>query len=205
MTTPFLSFEGVEGAGKTTLIAGIAAWLDAQGIAYLQTREPGGCSLGEWVRQTVLHDPEIHPVPQAELLLMYAARVQHLQEIILPALQQGRWVLCDRFHDASHAYQGHGRQLGDAPLDWLDQWLLSRMPDCTFLLDLDVEQGRQRVAARKAGEDKMERQDRLFFQRVREGYLRQAAKEPERFVVLDATQSPQDLLQQVQRKLRDWL
>ncbi len=205
MTARFLSFEGVEGAGKTTLITGIAAWLDAQGVPYVQTREPGGCPLGEWVRQTVLHDPEIHPVPQAELLLMYAARVQHLQEVILPAIKQGRWVLCDRFHDASHAYQGHGRGLGDAPLDWLDQWLLQKKPDCTFLLDLDVEQGRQRVAAREAGEDKMEKQDRLFFERVREGYLRQAKKEPDRFVVLDASQPPQMLLQQACQRMEAWL
>ncbi len=204
--TPFITFEGIEGAGKTTLIQGVTAWLQKAGVSVRTTREPGGCPLGEWVRQTVLHDPALNPGPQAELLLMYAARIQHVQEVIQPALEQGQWVLCDRFHDASHAYQGHGRELGQEPLDWLDQWLLqAHKPHRTFLLDLPVEEGRGRVRARQAGEDKMEQQDQAFFQRVRAGYLQQAAREPERIVVLDARQTPQALLQQVQESLQPWL
>ncbi len=202
----FITFEGVEGAGKTTLLQALAAWLQQRGVAVLCTREPGGCALGEIVRHSVLHDPQVHPVAEAELLLMYAARVQHLREVIQPALAGGQWVLCDRFHDASHAYQGHGRGLGDEMPDRLDRWLLDDcLPHRTFLLDLPVAEGRRRVASRQAGEDKMERQEDAFFQRVRQGYLRQAEREPQRIRVLDAQQPVDVLLREAVASLECWL
>ncbi len=202
----FISFEGVEGAGKSTLMRGVSRWLEGRGMRHLCTREPGGCALGELVRHSVLHSDRIQPVAEAELLLMYAARIQHLRQTIEPALEQGHWVLCDRFHDASHAYQGAGRQLGEAAPVWLDHWLLDgRLPHLTFLLDLDVETGLERVRRRAEGTDRMERERRAFFERVRQGYLHRAEQEPERIVVLDATMPEGALLEQACGRLETWL
>ena len=184
----FISFEGGEGAGKSTVLGAVHALLDRRGIAHLATREPGGTPLGEAVRALVL-DPA-HPAtcPEAEALLMFASRAQHVVEAIEPALAAGTWVVSDRFTDASYAYQGGGRGVPRARIEALEQWAaFGLVPDHTFLLDVPVDEGLRRIAGRGHA-DRMEREDVAFFERVRAAYLERARTDPARFVVVDATQ-----------------
>lgn len=205
-----ITLEGGEGAGKSTLLAGLREHLAVRGIETAQTREPGGTALGEAVRELVL-DPALRGIAaESELLLMFAARAQLVREVLRPALAAGRWILCDRYTDASYAYQGGGRGIDAARIAQLESLATSGLQsDLTLLLDLPVTQGRERALRRNLGRtpqsnsdpangsgeaDRIEREDDGFFERVRQTYLARAAAEPKRFCVLDASRSPQEVL-----------
>jgi dTMP kinase len=184
----FITIEGVEGAGKSTLARALQQQLERRGVPVLLTREPGGTPLAERVRALLLdHDSEAMG-PTAEALLMFAARAVHLDNAVRPALAAGRWVICDRFTDASYAYQGAGRGVGTALLDQLaaavhaDLW-----PARTLLLDLPVEDGLARARARASAPDRFESEQRAFFERVRAAYLRRARQHAQRIRVIDAS------------------
>jgi dTMP kinase len=180
----FITFEGCDGAGKSTHLAYVAQLLKAAGKCVITTREPGGTALGETLRTLLLHEA-MHP--ETEALLMFAARREHIAQIIAPALQKGDWVISDRFTDASFAYQGGGRQLDLNKLEQLEHWVHPNLqPDLTFLFDVPLEIARQRLAATRAL-DKFEQEQETFFTNVREAYLKRAEKFPERFVKIDAT------------------
>lgn len=192
----FISFEGTEGVGKTTLIREIYTHYEQKGAGIILTREPGGTPLAEQIRALLLsvsHDEKMSN--DTELLLMYAARAQHLQQIILPALQAGKTVLCDRFTDASFAYQCAGRGLNENKLALLNQSFVSRMPDITLWLDAPVELGMSRARERGAL-DRFEQEKVSFFEKVRAGYTRLWQQHPERIKRLDATQAPEKVLEQ---------
>lgn len=190
-----ISLEGGEGAGKSTLLAGLRERLERTGRDVLYTREPGGTPIGEAIRAMVL-DPEHHGLAaETELLLMFAARAQLVREVLQPALAAGRWVLCDRFTDASYAYQGGGRCINSARIAELERITTGGMkPDLTLLLDLPVARGRARASGR-GDADRIEAERDDFFERVRAVYLARAAAEPERFRVLDASLPPASVLQ----------
>ena len=201
----FISLEGGEGAGKSTLLAGLRSALESRGIRVVQTREPGGTPVGEAVRTIVL-DPVLHGLAaETELLLMFASRAQLVREVIEPVLASGQWVLCDRYADASYAYQGGGRGQPVARIADLERWACDGVrPDLTLLLDLPVATGRARAAGR--GEtDRIETEADAFFERVRASYRERAAEEPQRFRVIDASQSAASVLQTATRALNAWL
>ncbi|MDX1655477.1 MAG: dTMP kinase [Candidatus Competibacteraceae bacterium] len=182
----FITFEGGEGAGKTTQLVRTAQWLECRGQPVTTTREPGGTPLGEELRDLLLAHRQAGIHPETELLLMFAARAEHLAQVIRPALAAGHWVLCDRFTEASYAYQGGGRQLGLERITPLEDWVQGELrPDLTLLLDLPVEQGLERARGRGAG-DRFEAEDRAFFERVRQTYGELARRHPQRFAVIDA-------------------
>lgn len=186
--TRFITFEGMDGAGKSTQIARTADWLRARGHAVLLTREPGGTPLGESLRALLLHQA-MHP--DTEALLMFAARREHLAQVIEPALARGEWVLCDRFTDASFAYQGGGRGLDIARLELLETWVQRGLqPGLTLLFDLPCEVAAQRLAASGGDPDRFEREQSDFFNRVRAAYLARAKADPRRMQVLDAARTP---------------
>jgi dTMP kinase len=191
----FITLEGGEGAGKSTLLKGLHDHLLRRGVTLLQVREPGGTALGEAIRSIVL-DPS-HPdiSAESELLLMFAARAQLVRERILPALTAGQWVLCDRYVDASYAYQGAGRGQPQERIAELERWACAGLKaDLTLLLDLPVSTGRARAAGRGAA-DRIETEADAFFERVRQAYRERAEAEPQRFHVIDASQSPDNVLQ----------
>ena len=197
----FISLEGGEGAGKSTLLAGLAAMLGQRGVSLVQTREPGGTPLGEAVRSIVLDPAQRGITAEAELLLMFASRAQLVREIIEPALAAGRSVLCDRFADASYAYQGGGRGQPTPRIAALEQWACAGLvPDLTLLLDLPVAAGRARAAGRGEA-DRIENEADAFFERIRAAYRARAAAEPERFRVIDASQSQAAVLEAATRAL----
>jgi len=186
----FITLEGIEGVGKSTQAQCIGQWLQAQGIDVLATREPGGTPAAENIRSTLLQHWEEILAPETELLLLFASRAQHIQEVIKPALDAGRWVLCDRFTDASYAYQGYGRGLSLTWIASLEQAVQHGLkPNLTFLLDAPATVGSERVAARKKQADRFEVEHQLFFEKVRQGYLTMAANEPTRYRVIDASGS----------------
>lgn len=192
-----ITIEGVEGAGKSTALSILEAVIRDAGIDLLCTREPGGTRLGESLRALLL-DPEAAITPIAELLLIFAARAQHLEQVIRPAMQAGRWVLCDRFTDASYAYQGGGRLLGTEPVQVLEDLAQGSLrPDITLLLDVPVEVGLERARGRGAL-DRFEREDIDFFHRVRAAYRERAAQGGGRYRVIDASEP----LPLVEEKLR---
>jgi dTMP kinase len=206
MAGRFITLEGGEGAGKSTLAAALSAWLSARGLTVLSTREPGGTPLAERVRDIVLGRGEEGIDLTAETLLMFAARAIHLANRVKPALAAGNWVVCDRFTDATYAYQGAGRGAPRALIDALANHVQQGlMPDRTLLLDLPVTTGLARARARPGVLDRFESERESFFARVREEYLQRAAAEPQRIHVLDATRSPAQLLQDAVRSLGDWL
>ncbi len=182
----FITFEGVEGAGKTTNIEFIAKKIQNAGYEILLTREPGGTTTGEAIREILISKdlPEMHPT--TELLLMFAARAEHLSRKIIPALEQGKWVLCDRFTDASYAYQGAGRGIDSNKIQDLESLVQNNLrPDYTFLFDLDATIGLSRAQSR--GEtDRFEQQDIDFFNRVRNQYLKMAADNQDRYRIINA-------------------
>jgi dTMP kinase len=191
----FITFEGIEGAGKSSLQRAVAAALSAQGRIVCATREPGGTPLAEEIRQLALARRGEGMPAVTELLLMFAARAAHVVQRLEPALTRGEWVLCDRFTDASRAYQGGGRGLDDASIDALAGIAHPLLqPDLTFLLDLSPETGLSRARNRQEDGDRFEDEAVAFFARVRARYLQLAQREPQRFRVLDATRSPADLL-----------
>lgn len=202
----FLTLEGGEGAGKTTSRAYISHFLKQQGLSVLETREPGGTEVSEAIRNVLLDStlPNMHA--DTELLLMFAARNQHLQKKILPALQAGTWVVCDRFTDATYAYQGYGRGLNQQRIATLETWVQGSLrPDYTILFDIDVSTGMQRVKERSKElsitADRFEQEKVDFFERIRAGYLKRAEQYPKQYRVIDAAQN----LEQVQQQLADIL
>ena len=184
----FLTLEGIEGAGKSTLARFIGAWLEREGIAVRLTREPGGTALAERVRQIVLERGTEPVSPVTETLLMFAARALHVHGLIRPALARGEWVVCDRFTDATRAYQGSGRAVDPALIEALAQAVQEEVvPDLTLLMDLPAPVGLARARARaESGADRFEAETVGFFEKVRAGYLALAAAEPQRFRVIDA-------------------
>lgn len=184
----FISLEGGEGAGKSTVLAALRHALEAAGQTVTCTREPGGTPLAEQIRGLLLDTHHEPPAPETELLLMFAARAQHVRETILPALERGHWVISDRFTDASYAYQGAARGGDVAFIAHLERRVVGIQPAMTLLLDVPVAIGLQRARGRGAI-DRIEAEREDFFERVREGYLARAAAEPERFRVVDASQS----------------
>jgi dTMP kinase len=205
----FITLEGGEGAGKSTVLAAMRAALEAAGVRYLATREPGGTPLGEALRALVLDPRHASTCAEAELLMMFASRAQLVREVVRPALDAGRWVVSDRFTDASFAYQGGGRGLPEAVIAELERWSIGGLkPDRTFLLDVPVTVGLGRIDRRAGGRDRMEAQDEAFFERVRAVYRARAAAEPSRFVVVDATQPADAVAAVVSDALaalaRDW-
>ena len=197
----FISLEGGEGAGKTTALNAIRQALEAHGHRVLLTREPGGTPLAERIRALVLTpDPEIAAEPlsaEAELLLVFAGRAQHVRQVVEPALAQGTYVLSDRFTDSSYAYQGGGRGLDPAFIAELERRTVGLQPGLTLLLDVDVAVGRARASGRDEGPDRIEREQDDFFQRVRNVFRQRAAAEPERFCVIDASQDQVGVAAQV--------
>ncbi len=185
----FVTLEGGEGSGKTTVLSCIDRWLAKKNIACVHTREPGGTPFAERIRELLLHTHEESLASMTELLLMFAARAQNIDQVIRPALAEGKLVLSDRFTDASFAYQGAGRGLDIGALKTLEALVQGELqPDLTLLLDLPVADGMARASAR--GElDRIEREQHDFFERVREGYLSRAKEYPERFVIIDASRS----------------
>lgn len=186
----FITFEGIDGAGKSTQIAAVVARLQASGREVVQSREPGGTPLGEKLRALLLEGDAMHL--ETEALLMFAARREHLAEVIAPALARGAWVVCDRFSDATFAYQVGGRGLDEAKFRTLEQWVHPGLqPDLTFLFDVAPEVAAQRLAVGRERADRFEREQRDFFERVRAAYLRRAEESAKRFAVIDAARVPE--------------
>ncbi|MGF1645223.1 MAG: dTMP kinase [Thiotrichales bacterium] len=201
----FISLEGGEGAGKTTQIEYLKAAIEAAGVEVVTTREPGGSAVGEAIRHLLLDRalPAMHP--DTELLMMFAARAEHVHRVIKPALAAGRWVISSRFTDASFVYQGAGRGVAPERLQALADWTLEGFqPDLTFVLDLPVDTGMARVLARGAV-DRFEAESVAFFERVREGYLRRVEAEPHRVKRIDATESVARVTENIMEHLRAWL
>jgi dTMP kinase len=201
----FITIEGGEGVGKSTNIDAIKSFLDEKGVAFIQTREPGGTLLAEKLRALLLEEHGEEFDSTAELLLMFAARAQHLNTLIRPALDRGTWVLCDRFTDATYAYQGGGRQLDNKLIAQLETLVQRDLrPDLTIILDLDPEAGIER--ARLRGElDRFEQEQLAFFQRVRASYLEIAENEPGRCAVVDASRPVEEVRAAVQQILQERL
>lgn len=201
MRGAFVTLEGIEGVGKTTSLEAVRETLARHGVPVRVTREPGGTVLGERLRDLVLHGDRTEPLSgETEALLMFAARAQHLSLVIEPALERGEWVVCDRFTDATFAYQGGGRGVGAAFLECLRDGVQRGLePDLTLLLDAPVEVGRARIAAR--AHDHFEREQRAFFERVRQAYLHLAERHPARIKVIDATQPREAVAREIDAAL----
>lgn len=201
----FITLEGGEGVGKSTNVGFVAGLLESAGIDLQLTREPGGTPLAERVRQVIVAPSGEAISPLAELLLIFAARALHVDGLIRPALAAGRWVLCDRFTDASYAYQGTARGLGDEPVRWLETQVQGELrPDLTLLLDADPAIGLARAGTRgPADRFELERLD--FFRRVREGYLARAGAEPQRFRVIDAAAPLDEVQLQIRKHINEFL
>lgn len=203
----FISIEGTEGAGKSTALRYVQACLQDANIQVTTTREPGGTDIAEEIRRVVLHriNNELMQ-PETELLLMFASRAQHIHKVILPALQQGQWVLCDRYVDASYAYQGGGRGVDINFIAALDHYVVKQTyPELTLLLDLPPEIGMQRTEQRCSGKDRIEKEKIDFFNRLREVYLQRAKQYPERIKIVDASQSIEGVQHQINTILVDFL
>ena len=200
MRGQFISLEGLEGAGKSTQATKIGEHLQACGIDAVETREPGGIAFGEKIRHILL-DPKNKIAPTTELLLFYAARMEHLRQCIEPALERGQWVVCDRFVDSSYAYQGGGRNI---PINWIKDLtqltIPALVPSITFLLDITPDCIRQRMQGRAS--DRFEQEELAFFERVRNSYLHLAAREPERIKVIDAKQPVEQVSEAIITQLK---
>lgn len=202
MAGQFITLEGGEGAGKSTNLAFIRDWLTARGISFVVTREPGGTELSEKIRALLLDKSNASMTTECELLLVFAARAQHIDEVIKPALAEGKWVVSDRFTDATYAYQGAARGLGFDRIKLIEDWVQQGFaPDKTFVFDLPVEVGMQRVRSRGAEIDRFEQEQLAFFEQVRQAYLTRASQAPERYCVLDAAQSLDKVQAQIQQQL----
>jgi dTMP kinase len=206
----FITVEGIEGVGKSTQVARLSSALGALGIDHVVTREPGGTPLAERIREIVLTAREESMPPTAELLLMFAARAVHIANRVQPSLRAGTWVICDRFTDATYAYQGGGRQLRMDHIRELESMVQGMLrPDLTILLDAPVEDALARARRRNAGapDDRFERERSEFFERVRNVYRARAAAEPKRIAVVDATRSIDEVGAQIleQLKVRSWI
>lgn len=193
----FITMEGVEGAGKSTNLVFARQWLQRAGYEVIVTREPGGTELGERIRDTLLHRREFRMSPESEMLLMFAARAEHISKVIRPALDAGKVVICDRFTDATYAYQGGGRGIPAERIASVENWVQGDLrPDLTLLLDVSVKAGRQR-AGKRSEPDRFEQENNDFFARVRKAYLDRAALEPRRVRVIDAGQNLEKVEHQI--------
>lgn len=193
MSASFITLEGVEGAGKSTQMRNISRWLNDHGHDVVETREPGGTALSELIRDVVLHGNHSEMAPKTELLLIFAARAQHVEELILPSMAAGKTVLCDRFTDASYAYQGGGRELGSEIIATLEQLVQGSLrPDLTLLLDIPVAVGLQRASGRNS-EDRFETESMRFLERARQAYLERAHDNPRRYSIIDASNSAREV------------
>lgn len=205
MSGRFITLEGGEGAGKSSNMEWLAEQLRAAGKTVLLTREPGGTPLAESIREVLLAPSDEAMADDTELLLVFAARAQHLAEKIRPALARGEWVLCDRFVDATWAYQGAGRGLDQTSIAALEQLVVAdSQPDMTILFDISVEQGMAR-AGKRAALDRIEQEDKAFFERIRDCYLQRADQQPARFRVLDASLSLDQVRAQLQPVIEEML
>lgn len=201
----FITLEGGEGAGKSTCLALMQRYFAERGLPLVVTREPGGTPLAEEIRELLLRRRDETVAPDTELLLLFAARAQHLAEVIRPALARGDWVLCDRFTDATYAYQGAGRGLSPERIAELERMVQGDLrPGRTLLLDLPVAQGLARAAAR-AEKDRFESEQQAFFERVRSAYRARAEAEPQRFQRVDASRTLAEVEADVRRVLDAWL
>ena len=210
----FITLEGGEGVGKSTNLARVVGWLEARGLEVVQTREPGGTPRAEAIRRLLLDPEEREPLDEdAELLLVFAARAQHLARVIRPALARGAWVVCDRFTDATFAYQGGGRGLDLARIAELEAFVQRGLtPDLTLLLDMPMAEAQCRLEGRLAGSgerrDRFEQERGDFFEAVRQAYLARAAKAPERIALIDAARSPEAVGRQIEavlaRRMAAW-
>ncbi len=190
----FISLEGGEGAGKSTQIKRLSKYLTDTGLSNIQTREPGGTPGAEKIRDLLVRGDVSLWTPKTEALLMFASRQEHVEKVIKPALAAGKWVICDRFADSSVAYQGIGHGLGMDSIESLHQWVLGDFkPDLTLILDLPVSVGLERTLAHTVGENRFEDMDVSFHERMREGFLSIAKSNPERCTVIDATQSENEV------------
>ena len=208
-TGRFLTIEGIEGVGKTTQVARLSHYLAERGIDHVVTREPGGTPLAEKIRDLVLRPREETLPPAAELLLMFAARAVHLANHIEPVLHTGRWVICDRFTDATYAYQGAGRGMSQTDIRSLETLVQgARRPDLTLLLDVPVDVGLERSRQRDSGtRDRFDSERAEFFERVREGYLARARAESGRMAIIDAVASKEEVTKRMTEVLesRSWI
>ncbi len=205
-----LTIEGIEGAGKSTHLDFIRQRLTAAGLSVLMTREPGGTPLGEEIRSLLLRRRQGGMAVESELLLIFAARSEHLADVIRPALSAGHWVVSDRFVDASYAYQGGGRGMATARIATLESWLLESLrPSLTLLFDLPVAQALARVDQRSQAQgeqkDRFETEDTAFFERIRQSYLARAREQPERYRIIDARPAVAAVEEQLQQVLDEWL
>ena len=200
----FITLEGVEGAGKSTLMAYAAEYFSEKGREVIQTREPGGTKTGEQIRAILLDSDNETLTDNTELLLMFAARMQHIDEVIRPALSSEKIVICDRFIDATYAYQGAGRGLDMTRIEALEIWVQQGLkPDMTLLFDLDIETGLRR-ANQRSDADRFEQEEISFFERIRSCYLERAENEPKRFSIIDASQSFENVKLQIQTILEEY-
>ena len=200
----FITIEGGEGVGKSTNADLIQSVLESRGCEVVVTREPGGTALGEALRSILLSADIESPVAMAELLIIFAARAQHLTTVIEPALAAGKWVLCDRFTDATYAYQGRGRNIDQRAIASLEQLVQgARRPDLTVLLDMDPSLGLSR-AKERSELDRFEQEELTFFNRVREGYLARAKEEPARWLIIDASKTLDEVTTVIGQTLNDW-
>lgn len=197
----FITFEGIDGAGKSTQIDAVAAALRTRGLPVVITREPGGTPIGEALRELILNQPM---TAETETLLLFAARAEHLARVIRPALSAGQWLLCDRFTDATYAYQAGGRGVAEERIADLEHWVHADLrPDLTLLFDVPSEVAADRLAQARAA-DRFEAEEVSFFEAVRRVYLERAAREPARFVVLDGTRTPEALRVQLSELMQQW-
>lgn len=201
----FITVEGIEGAGKSTVVKFIQQWLVAKNIPHLVTREPGGTPIAEEIRQLLLFHHLEKMYSDTELLLMFAGRAQHLAMKIKPALAEGKWVICDRFTDASYAYQGGGRGIDYQRIAILENWVQGELrPDLTLLLDLPVTLGFERIKQRCL-QDRIEKEKIYFFERVRDAYLERAKQNPERYRIIHAHLELSDVCRQIEQSLQEIL
>jgi dTMP kinase len=206
MNSKFITIEGIEGAGKSTQLAFIQRYLTEKGKTLTITREPGGTNLGEQIRTLLLTPTKDGMASDTELLLMFAARSEHVAQVIKPALERGDWVLSDRFTDATFAYQGGGRGINQQRIAEIADWTLNGLqPDLTLLFDLTVELGQQRVLSRNEGVDRFEQEKIEFFQRIRDCYLERAKQDPNRIKILDASQSITNIESQIAKILDEMM
>ena len=205
MRGKFLTIEGTEGVGKTTNIEYIKQWLDTNHISFVSTREPGGTPLAEEIRELLLANREEKVCSKAELLMMFAGRAQHIDQVIEPQLAAGNWVLCDRFTDATYAYQGAGREMGNELIASLETMVHASMrPDLTLVLDVPVELGLER-AGKRSEPDRFELEKTDFFNRVRNAYLSMAQQNPQRYKIIDASKTLEFVQQQIAYTLNNFL
>ncbi|KAB7651764.1 dTMP kinase [Sutterella faecalis] len=199
----FITIEGIDGAGKSTQTANLLKFLKDKGIDVVHTREPGGTPPGEKIREMLLSD---EMGATAETLLFFAARAEHVEKVIQPALDAGRWVVSDRFTDATYAYQAGGKGFSGEKIEALEHWTLGNFePDLTILFDIAPEKAAERLRARAGNEDRFERMGVDFFTRVRNAYLLRARNSPSRFLIVDAEQSPDEVARRIAQGVAQWL